>query len=38
MLQRVAPEILEREKTIALEKAAASGKPANILEKIAEVL
>jgi elongation factor Ts len=32
----VAPEILEREKTIALEKAAASGKPANILEKIAE--
>lgn len=32
----VAPEILEKEKTIALEKAAASGKPANILEKIAE--
>ena len=32
----VSPEVLAREKTIALEKAAASGKPANILEKIAE--
>lgn len=32
----VSAEVLEREKSIALEKAAASGKPANILEKIAE--
>lgn len=32
----VAPEILEREKGIAREKAAASGKPENILDKIAE--
>ncbi|MDW8419890.1 MAG: translation elongation factor Ts [Chitinophagales bacterium] len=32
----VAADVLEREKNIAREKAAASGKPANILEKIAE--
>lgn len=32
----VSKEVLDREKGIALEKAAASGKPANILEKIAE--
>lgn len=32
----VAPEVLAREKGIAREKAAASGKPENILDKIAE--
>ncbi len=32
----VSQEVLDREKGIALEKAAASGKPANILDKIAE--
>lgn len=32
----VSPEILAREKSIAREKAAASGKPENILDKIAE--
>jgi elongation factor Ts len=32
----VAPEVLEREKAVAREKATAAGKPANILDKIAE--
>ncbi|MBL7777650.1 MAG: elongation factor Ts [Chitinophagales bacterium] len=32
----VSPEVLAREKSIAREKAAASGKPENILDKIAE--
>ncbi|MFN8285504.1 MAG: translation elongation factor Ts [Chitinophagales bacterium] len=32
----VGPEVLEREKAVAREKAAAAGKPANILDKIAE--
>jgi elongation factor Ts len=32
----VAPEVLEREKAVAREKAAAAGKPENILDKIAE--